>query len=89
MAITCALPQRPGGLQIVNRELTFAEFWTDQDRIQYFRKKAAKCAEVLVPDRVDPKFLLGAYVCADDVGQRLETDARMLKVKVNSHLFFA
>jgi hypothetical protein len=47
----------PGGLAIVNRELTFATYWTDTDPIQYYRKKSAKCAEVLVPDRVEPQYL--------------------------------
>ena len=37
----------PGGLRIVNKELTFAEYWTDDDVIQGYRRKSAKCAEVL------------------------------------------
>ncbi len=35
----------PGGLSIVNREWTFAEYWTDADQITEWKKKAAKCAE--------------------------------------------
>jgi hypothetical protein len=48
------------GLSYVKEELTFAEDWRDADQIQYWRKKAAKCAEVLVPDRVDPQHVLRA-----------------------------
>jgi hypothetical protein len=79
----------PAGLAIVNRELTFAEYWTDPDVIQYYRKKSAKCAEVLVPDRVDPRYLRCAYVWSEDVRQRLQANAGALQVVVNSHLFFA
>ncbi len=79
----------PAGLQIVNRELTFAEYWTDNDPIQYYRKKSAKCAEVLVPDRVEPRYLLGVYVCDDQVERTLRTVAPQMNVRVNAHLFFA
>src|SRR5206468_3205404 len=46
----------PRGLRIVDRELTFAEYRSDSDYIAYCQKKSAKCAEVLVPDRIDPSF---------------------------------
>jgi hypothetical protein len=79
----------PGGLQIVNRDLTFAQFWTDPDVIQYYRKKSAKCAEVLVPNRVDPRFIRCAYVWKEELGQRLRAALGMMRVEVNGHLFFA
>ncbi len=79
----------PAGLQIVNRDLTFAEYWIDDDPIQYYRKKSAKCAEVLVPNRVEPRYLRGAYVWSEEVCQRLQADTGKLQVEVNSHLFFA
>lgn len=52
----------PGGLSIVDRERTFAQSWTDPDKFEYWRKKAAKCAEVLVPNRVPPRLIIGAHV---------------------------
>jgi hypothetical protein len=79
----------PVGLGIVDRALTFADDWTDNDQIQYFRKKAAKCAEVLIPDCVEAKYLLGAYVVREDVQQKLQAVAPGLAVQVNAHLFFA
>ena len=42
----------PGGLSIVNQELTFADSWTSADQIDYWRRKAAKCAEILVPAKL-------------------------------------
>ncbi len=78
----------PGGLAIVNRELTFAAYWTDQNLILYFQKKAAQCAEVLVPDRVEPRFITGAYVsCEASVARMRELEVN-LPVTVERHLFF-
>src|SRR5262245_44226385 len=79
----------PAGLEIVNRALTFAEYWTDPDPIQYFRKKSAKCAEVLVPDRVDPRYLVTAYAASEDAKQLLRGAISGLAVRVNRHLFFS
>jgi hypothetical protein len=79
----------PDGLAIVDRDRTFAIDWRDSDRMEYWRKKSAKCAEVLVPDRVDPRYLRCAYVWNEEVCQRLQSIADSLQVEVNSHLFFA
>ncbi len=78
----------PHGLRIVNRELTFAEYWTDQDTIQEWRKKAAKCAEVLVPDQVAPRFILGVYVSCEQAKRQVETFGLNLPVSIQQHLFF-
>ncbi len=52
----------PDGLSIVDESLTFAEYWTDDNKYVYYEKKRRKCAEVLVPDRLDPALIRGAYV---------------------------
>lgn len=78
----------PGGLAIVDRDLTFAEWWTDPNPILYYRKKSAKCAEVLVPNLVEPRFLTGVYVsCNASLARMQELDID-LQVIVDSHLFF-
>jgi hypothetical protein len=78
----------PGGLSIVNREWTFAEYWTDADQIIEWRKKAAKCAEVLVPNKVKPDYITGAYVSCRDAMVLFQTLNMELSVKINSYLFF-
>ncbi|HSW02783.1 MAG TPA: DUF4433 domain-containing protein [Sedimentisphaerales bacterium] len=78
----------PHGLRIVDRERTFAEYWTDQDPIQQWRKKAAKCAEVLVPDQVDPRFVMGVYVSCEPAKRQVEALDLNLPVTVQQHLFF-
>jgi len=76
------------GLSYVNAELTFAEDWRDNDTIQYWRKKAAKCAEVLVPDRVDPAYILRAYVASPELKRKVDDFNTPLAVIVDRHLFF-
>jgi ssDNA thymidine ADP-ribosyltransferase, DarT len=78
----------PAGLDKVDKDLVFAEFWTDADQIVEWRKKRVKCAEVLVPDRVDPRFILGAYVSCDESKHALETVVPSLSITVDAHLFF-
>jgi len=78
----------PKGLAIVDRDWTFADDWRDPDQIQYFRKKAAKCAEVLVPDRVKPDYITGAYVSCQEAMNQFQMLSTGLSVEINSHLFF-
>ncbi len=78
----------PQGLAIVDRDLTFAEYWTDDDPIEYYRKKSAKCAEVLAPNRVEPDYIMGTYVSGDVALARLKELGVRLETTVNPHLFF-
>ncbi|MBN2269769.1 MAG: DUF4433 domain-containing protein [Sedimentisphaerales bacterium] len=78
----------PDGLQIVNGDRTFAEYWTDPDLIQQWRKKATKCAEVLVPDRVAPRFIVGIYVSCEQAKRQVEAFGPALPVSIQQHLFF-
>jgi len=78
----------PAGLKIVDKERTFAENWTDGDAITYWRKKAAKCAEVLVPDRVLPEYISKAYVPDEKAELNFAALAISLQVEINAHMFF-
>lgn len=78
----------PAGLEVVDRELTFAEYWTASNQLEYWRRKSAKCAEVLVPDQVLPRFLVGAYVSCEESLARFNALGTGLPVTVNSGLFF-
>lgn len=79
----------PGGLSIVNQERVFAEYWTHPENpIDEWRHKSEKCAEVLVPDSVDPSYIFGAYVSNAGTSASLTQQAPGLQVIVNTHLFF-
>lgn len=78
----------PGALAMVDREQVFAQYWTHEDPIEYWRHKSVKCAEVLVPDRVAPDFILGAYASCDAGRLAIQRAAPGLSVQIDSALFF-
>ena len=81
----------PQGLAIVDKELVFAKDWTHADLIEYWNRKSAKNAEVLVPDRVDPRFILGAYVScpeSEEVLVKTKDNTTIIDIVVNGQLFF-
>ena len=79
----------PTGLSIVDRGRTFARYWTDADPIEYWRKKTAKCAEVLVPNRVEAKYCNHAYVRDEEKAHVLNGLATGLSVRIDRDLFFS
>jgi len=78
----------PEGLEIVDRELTFAKYWTHDDPDEQYRRKGLKCAEVLVPNKIHPKFIMGAYVSCQSSRTQLTALAPILNIGVNPWLFF-
>ena len=78
----------PVGLILVDKELTFAEYWTHSDPIETWRHRLAKCAEVLVPDRIAPEYILGAYVSCEEAKAAFEATGANIPVTINPHLFF-
>jgi hypothetical protein len=78
----------PSGLSIVDRELVFAEWWTHDDPIEKSRRRAAKCAEVLIPDRVAPSFISGMYVSCPASLARVRELGVGFPVVMNRWLFF-
>jgi hypothetical protein len=78
----------PDGLEIVDRSVTFMRYWGHDDYATHLRQKSQKCAEVLVPDVVPVKFVVGAYVSGEVGRQALHGVAAKLTSVVNSDLFF-
>jgi hypothetical protein len=77
------------GLSVISRERVFARYWTHpDDPYEEMRHKSEKCAEVLVPDRLDVQLIDGAYV-ANQVAlvefQRLNSQ---LPARVRGDMFF-
>jgi hypothetical protein len=66
----------------------FAADWTHPDPPTYYRRKSRKCAEVLVPHRVDPGYVVGAYVIDDTARAQLAGAGCTLPIAVNPGLFF-
>lgn len=76
------------GLDHVDASLVFAEYWTSPDPIEKFRRTAARCAEVLVPDVVPPKYILGGYVSCAEAKEAARQLAPSLAVAINRRFFF-
>jgi len=83
-----AFAPSPTGLSKIDYSLVFATYWTDQDPIIEKRKKRAKCAEVLVPNKVNVCYIIGAYVSCNETKCKLEKIAPNLNVTENPYLFF-
>lgn len=80
--------QSPSGLSKVDKDTVFAEWWTDPNEFVLWENRRVKCAEVLVPDKLDAKFILGAYVSCDAAEVQLKALAPRLKINVDPHMFF-
>lgn len=79
----------PDGLENVDEDLVFAEFWTHSGNpIEEMRHGSIICAEVLVPDSVNTDFIMGAYVSGTDTEEEFEATGVTLPVTIDSHLFF-
>ena len=52
------------------------------------RHKSQKCAEVLVPDRVDPCYIVGAYVANATALAGIKGSGFCLNAQVKSDMFF-
>jgi hypothetical protein len=78
----------PSGLERIDKELLFAEYWTDANQIVEWDKKRVKCAEVLVPDCVPPGYIQGCYVSCDEAERKLRALGCSLAVWIDPHLFF-
>lgn len=78
----------PSGLAKVNKDTVFAEWWTDPDQFVLWENRRVKCAEVLVPDELDARFIGGAYVSCAAAENALKTVAPEIAITVDPHTFF-
>ncbi len=75
------------GLDFLNKDEIFAQFWINRDDpFEEYRLKGVKCAEVLVPGRVDTHFITGAYV-ANNRALASFRQVSSLPVEI-AHIFF-
>jgi hypothetical protein len=73
------------GIDTLDEAAVFAEWWTSS-----YEAKQLRMAEVLVPDRVPPSLITGAYVPDHAAAERLRghLGGRSLAIRVNPWLFF-
>jgi len=77
------------GLSVISRERVFARYWTHPDDFYEERRhKSEKCAEVLVPDRVNVRLITGAYVANQLALAEFQGLDSELSVRTRSDMFF-
>jgi hypothetical protein len=77
------------GLTAINYNRVFARYWTHPDDFYEERlHKSQKCAEVLVPQRVDENLIGGAYVANPRAMNAVEAVSFRLSVRVRGDMFF-
>jgi hypothetical protein len=84
-----ARPLAPFQWQLLDFDDIYVLDWRHPgDPPRYFQHKSRKCAEVLVPHRVESRFLRGAYVIDGQAEQRLRGLGFGLPIQVDPVLFF-
>jgi hypothetical protein len=78
----------PAQWRSLDFDAIYAMDWRHPDQITYWRRKARKCAEVLVPHAVEPRFIRGAYAVDEAVAARVAQVAVGLPCTVEPELFF-
>jgi hypothetical protein len=74
---------------IIDFDVVFARDWRHpDDPIAYWRHKSAKCAEVLIPHIVPPRYITGAYVSNEAARMVLVSKGFTLPIRVNGDVFF-
>ncbi len=80
----------PDQWRVLDFDAIYALDWRHpDDPAAFYRHKSQKCAEVLVPDRVEARFLTGACVAENATVDRLRSLGFALPVEVTPVLFFA
>jgi len=77
------------GLGVISRERVFARYWLHpDDPYDEMSHKSEKCAEVLVPDRVDGQFITGAYIANQAALLEFQRLNSQLPVSIRGDMFF-
>ena len=73
----------------LNLKAIYAQDWRHpNDPIAYFRHKSQKCAEFLIPDRLPPEYIKGAYTINRAATSELSSVAPTLTISIEPDLFF-
>lgn len=78
----------PDGLDLVDSDMVFAEWWTHRLWHDTHRHRGIMCAEALVPDVVDPAYILGAYTSGPTSTATLRALVPQLRIIEHPFLYF-
>jgi len=72
----------------LNIPFIFLEDWNDSEERYYYIKKSIKCVEVLIPNKVDYSYIIGAYVKNYNDKQKLIDSDFDKNIDIYKELFF-
>ena len=79
----------PWGLTRIDKDLVYARSWKHaDDPIEEMRHGSIMCSEVLVPEKVESRFILGVYAPTTASVSKIKDEFPDLSVTSNGDLFF-
>lgn len=78
----------PGGVGALEADRVYAEWWTHEDYWEQQERKRQRQAEVLVPDAVHPRFIIGCYAWRQPAARQCQSVDANWRVEVNAHVYF-
>jgi hypothetical protein len=79
----------PSQWPLLDFDSIYARDWRHpNDQIAYYRHRSRKCAEILVPHCIEPRFMSGAYVVDPATASKLRSLGFGLPVTIDSEMFF-
>lgn len=68
--------------------MIYAKSWVDDNYYLMLKKKSIKCAEVLIPEKILPQYIVGAAVKNQEDKERLQEMGFNKKIYIEKELFF-
>jgi hypothetical protein len=78
----------PKQAAVLDYDAIFTMDWRHPNQFEYFARKSKKCAEILVPHCVEPRFLTGAYAVDEAAAGNLQSQGFGLPITINPEMFF-
>ena len=75
------------GLPLLKEDEIYATFWLHDDYLKQERHKGIKCAEILVPECVESRYIIGGYV-ANQIALNALQEISDLQAEIKRDLFF-
>lgn len=73
---------------VLNFDIIYAQYWTDDNIHVYYNNKLIKCAEVLIPDCIPYDYIMGAIVINNIAKEKLKSTGFDRNIIVDRHRFF-
>ena len=76
------------GIETIEFDKVFSRVWVHNDQFERQNHKAIKCAEVLIPYRIDYSLIIKAFVCENESMQKMKKIGFEKEIIVDRDIFF-